>query len=82
MLFRGRVNPVLIMAFKYASKWLSPKHATSPVLAISTLSFTSAPSKRENENWGTCTRREGKERKEGGRGQVIAHVTVCVSVCV
>lgn len=49
------LNPVLIKAFKYASNLLSPKHATSPVEAISTPSMKSAPANLEKENCGTLT---------------------------
>lgn len=53
--FSGMQNPVLIIAFRYASYRFSPKHATSPVDAISTPNIKSAPASRENENWGTFT---------------------------
>ena len=58
MAFFGRRNPVLNIAFRYASCRLSPKHATSPVLAISTPSVTSAPDRRENENTGTYEKKQ------------------------
>ena len=50
----GILKPVANCAFRYASGLFSPKQATSPVLAISTPSNTSAPWRRENENTGTC----------------------------
>lgn len=53
MFFLGILKPVLSMAFRYASQRFSPKQATSPVLVISTPSTTSAPARREKENWGT-----------------------------
>ena len=49
----GILNPVLSMPLRYASYLSSPKHATSPVLAISTPNMASAPERREKENCGT-----------------------------
>ena len=60
MFFLGTLNPVLSCALRYASYRVSPKHATSPVLDISTPSKTSAPCRRENEKTGTW---EDKQHK-------------------
>lgn len=65
MFFLGILKPVLSMAFRYASQRFSPKQATSPVLVISTPSTTSAPARREKENWGTWGPGGGAQRLPG-----------------
>lgn len=53
MFFVGNLNPADIIAFKNASYCVLPKHATSPVDAISTPRRGSDPLNRKNENVGT-----------------------------
>src|SRR5579863_2660229 len=55
MFFFGGTMPVEMSALRYASYLSLPKHATSPVDAISTPSTGSAPDKRLKLNCGTFT---------------------------
>ena len=51
----GILNSADCIAFERASVKFSPRHATSPVLSISTPRTGSAPLKRMKLNWGTFT---------------------------
>ena len=55
MFFFGILKFVDTMAFKNASWTSAPKHATSPVDAISTPKMGSAPPNRVKENIGALT---------------------------
>ena len=55
MFFFGILKFVDTMAFKNASCTSAPKHATSPVDAISTPRMGSAPPSRVKENIGALT---------------------------